>query len=483
MGLRRRSRSVCWVSRRCSLRGAALGRVAVGAGWLAVSSLQKSVLLAPVAVVLRMVAVLAGWASAIPRTGGERFDDHPFGVTDCEPATDGDPRCILLRAMTAPRAASPRSSLPVSLTRFIGRGKQLALVAERLRVGRLVTLVGPGGMGKTRLAIEAARAWADANPADVWFVDLSPVTDSLGLERAIAAALDVRDDGKSPAWGERPELPSRWLQSHRDGQLRAGGGDRSGWTARMLTGLPGCTGPGDEPRTTRHRRGIANSKCRRSISNRRPCRCSRTGRVHWRHRFRSMGKTEVARRICEQLDGMPLAIELAAARTRALSLPEINSRLVRPVLRCFRAGHVRHRSGTVRSPRRWIGVTHLLPEKEAALYSRLSVFAGGCTLVAAEKACSGDGISARRRGGPSNTPRRPITGVCWTRTTSRPATECWKPCVRTRLRGWRIRNAGKRRHFEWIGGLASEAGPALTDMPRWSGWTTFRRSGTTSARH
>ena len=60
------------------LRGAALGAVAVGAGWLAVSSLQKSVLLAPVAVVFGMVAVLAGWASAIHVTGGERFDDHPF---------------------------------------------------------------------------------------------------------------------------------------------------------------------------------------------------------------------------------------------------------------------------------------------------------------------------------------------------------------------------------------------------------------------
>ena len=60
------------------LRGAALGALGAGAGWLAVASLRKSVLLAPVAALLGVVAVLAAWASAIQVTGGERFDDHPF---------------------------------------------------------------------------------------------------------------------------------------------------------------------------------------------------------------------------------------------------------------------------------------------------------------------------------------------------------------------------------------------------------------------
>jgi len=294
----------------------------------------------------------------------------------------------ILRGMTA---ASARSSIPVSLTRFIGRERELALVAERLRAGRLVTLVGPGGMGKTRLAIEAARAWADANPADVWFVDLSPVTDSLGLERAVAATLEVRDDGKAP------------LGEHLLAYLRAGTSlivmdnceqiveVAADWAANMLAACPDAR----ILATSREQLGIGGE----SLIEVPPLDIESEALPLFEDRARALapslsldGKAAIARQICEQLDGMPLAIELAAARTRALSLSEINSRLndrFTLLSGGARGGPERHR--TLGTAVEWS--YNLLPEKEATLYSRLSVFAGGCTLAAAETACSGDGIA------------------------------------------------------------------------------------------
>ncbi|PIM71314.1 hypothetical protein CTU88_14495 [Streptomyces sp. JV178] len=95
-------------------------------------------------------------------------------------------------------AASGTGNLPAPLTTFIGRRRDIAEIRRLLRPARLLTLTGPDGIGKTRLALEAATAVGHAFPDGVWLVDLAPVLDPKAVVGATAAALGVRDVGSSP---------------------------------------------------------------------------------------------------------------------------------------------------------------------------------------------------------------------------------------------------------------------------------------------
>ena len=277
--------------------------------------------------------------------------------------------------------------LPTQLTSFVGREEQIAEVRGLLADDRLVTLTGAGGSGKTRLAIQVAGEFGD----DVRYVDLAPITDTELVPVAVARALGLPDQpGRT-----RIETVIRFI------------GDR-----QMLLVLDNCEHLLDASADLIVALLEACSGLTILTTSREPIGLS--GEVTWRVPSLSLGDEAIllfeerARRvrpgfsavdddaatvseICKRLDGMPLAIELAAARVRALSLNEILDSL-----------HDRFRlltGGSRRAVRRQqslgasVDWSHaLLTEPERILFRRLAAFMGGFDLNAAQEVCSGDAL-------------------------------------------------------------------------------------------
>ena len=280
-------------------------------------------------------------------------------------------------------------SLPLPLTRFIGRAELLTQAVERLGDERLVTLVGSGGIGKTRLAIETARAWIDAHPADVWFVDLSPVSDATGIDRAAGAALGLMDDGTQPLGDNVISYLGHGSALVVFDNCEQVIDDAASYIVRLLRSCPDI-------------HALATSREPLSVPGEwlievPPLDLETEAPELFADRSRALAsdvgpQTEIVRQICEQLDGLPLAIELAAARTRALSLPEIHARLGdRFALLSTGSRSVPERHRTLAAAVDWS--YQLLSSQESLLYARLGVFIGGWTLAAAEAVCTGDGIA------------------------------------------------------------------------------------------
>jgi predicted ATPase/DNA-binding CsgD family transcriptional regulator len=277
-------------------------------------------------------------------------------------------------------------NLPTRLTSFIGRAGQLAEVCQTLGTNRLVTLTGAGGVGKTRLGVEVAASLADHLDGGVWFVDLAPITDPELVAIAAARALGL------------PDQPGRTTTE----TLLAFIGDR-----QMLVVLDNCEHLLDETAVLIKTLLDACAGLRLLVTSREPI--GVVGEVTWRVPSLSVGdeavelfvdRARLARpdfsasdagaieEICRRLDGVPLAIELAAARVRALSVDEIRDSL-----------HDRFRllTGTTRTAvrrqqtlRASVDWSHaLLTESERVLFRRLSVFVGGFDLAAA-RAVAGD---------------------------------------------------------------------------------------------
>jgi predicted ATPase/class 3 adenylate cyclase/DNA-binding CsgD family transcriptional regulator len=286
-----------------------------------------------------------------------------------------------------PRPERVVHRLPAQLTRFIGRERQICEVRELLRANRLVTLTGAGGAGKTRLAIHVA----DDHPHEVGYVDLAPIADLDLVPVAVARALGLPDQpGRSTMDSVLRFIGDRKLLLVLDNceHLLDATVDL---IVAVLEACPGLT----VMTTSREPIGV-------------------DGEVTWRIPSLSLADeavalfTDRARRvrpdftavdddaavvieICKRLDGMPLAIELAAARVRALSLTEIRDSL-----------HDRFRlltGGSRRAVRRQqslsasVDWSHaLLTEPERILFRRLSAFMGGFDLAAAQDVCSGDAL-------------------------------------------------------------------------------------------
>jgi predicted ATPase/DNA-binding CsgD family transcriptional regulator len=287
--------------------------------------------------------------------------------------------------------------LPVPLTRLVGRERELAEVARLAAADRLVTLIGAGGVGKTRLAVEVAAAVASDFGDGVVLVDLSAVADAALVAGAVARGLGVEDR----AGGVEERLirvlggQRRLLVLDNCEHLRAGCADL---VAAVLGSCPGVV----VLATSRERLGVAGEVCWRVPSLSFPwpehplapedlegfaavtlfaerARAARPGlRI-------GAGEMAAIGSICFRLDGIPLALELAAARTGALSLAEIAGRLAGRfgLLAGSGAGPARHQ--TLRASVEWS--YQLLSERERVLFGRLSVFAGGWALDAAETVC------------------------------------------------------------------------------------------------
>ncbi|HEX2699872.1 MAG TPA: LuxR C-terminal-related transcriptional regulator [Acidimicrobiales bacterium] len=324
---------------------------------------------------------------------------------------------------TARRGYSRRRSteLPAPLSSFIGRHGDLAALADALSRSRLVTVCGPGGTGKTRVALELARqqmaddadaAWLlrsepGAARDDLWMVELASVEDPTLVAQAVSTAVLPR----GPGHGSRITDLVNHLRT-RQALLVLDNCEHvveacAALVSKLLQGCPGL-------------RVLATSREPLGMNGE---------RVHWLQPLDVPGPNDVdlealsaneavrlfaeragdtcsgftltlevapaVAEICRRLDGLPLAIELAAARVSILSPQEIVARLdqtFRLLAGASAAVCARHQS--LQAAFDW---SHdLLSDAEAMMLRRTSVFAGGLSLAAAEAVCSGDGLAAEQ---------------------------------------------------------------------------------------
>ncbi|MEO7838962.1 MAG: tetratricopeptide repeat protein [Anaerolineales bacterium] len=292
------------------------------------------------------------------------------------------------------------NNLPTQLTSFVGREKELADVKKLLHDAHLLTLIGPGGTGKTRLSIQAANELLDQYPDGVWLVELAPILDPLLVPRTTAIALGLRDEP------QRPVVDMLCDTLHEK---------------KMLLILDNCEHLVDACALMADKILHAAPNVCILASSREPLGIG--GEVSYR--VPSLGLPDISHlppielmdqyeavklfidratsavpsftvtndnapalaQVCHRLDGIPLAIELAAAKIRVLSVDQIAKRLddrFRLLIGGSRTVLERHQ--TLRAAIDWS--YNLLPPDEQSLFRRLAIFVGGWTLEAAEAVCS-----------------------------------------------------------------------------------------------
>ncbi|WP_206279878.1 BTAD domain-containing putative transcriptional regulator [Streptomyces luteoverticillatus] len=306
---------------------------------------------------------------------------------------------LTARAAALPDATAVRTNLPAPLTELIGREDATAEVTALLRTGRLVTLTGPGGVGKTVLAVEAAGRLAGGRFDEVWLAELAGQHgDADSLAEVIAGAMGVRDDGAphgAPAPLSAVERLGQRLRDRRallildnceqvveaaaeltDRLLRAAPGLRVLATSQEPLGLPAETVRSVEP--------LPQADAVRLFTVR--AAAAAPGFVL---DDRSRDAVDV---ICRRLDGLPLALELAATRVRALGVRELASRLDdRFRLLTGRRRGAPRRQQTLRAVIDWSWGLLTVPER--TVLRRLAAHTDGCTLAAAEAVCAGEGVA------------------------------------------------------------------------------------------
>jgi predicted ATPase/DNA-binding CsgD family transcriptional regulator len=301
------------------------------------------------------------------------------------------------------KAASARGNLPLETTSFVGRERELGEVEGLLGRTRLLTLTGVGGSGKTRLALRVAGGLGASFGNGVWWVELASLSGPELVQKKVASALGVAD---SPG-RQTSRLLVEYLESKEvllvldncehlveecaelaDVLLRTCPDVRILATSREALGVAGEVSWPVPP--------LSLPDTQRGQTMEHLLRCEAVGLFVERAGavapgFALTGENgQAVANLCARLDGMPLAIELAASRVRMLSVGQILGRLDDRfrLLRGNRTSVPRHR--TLEAAIDW---SHeLLSEKEKILFRRVSVFAGGWTLEAAERVCSGDGL-------------------------------------------------------------------------------------------
>ena len=313
----------------------------------------------------------------------------------------------LLRGELGRREEGRKTNVRAELTSFVGKDADVAAVRELIAGHRLTTLIGPGGSGKTRLATETARTLLGDLPDGAWLVELASIGASGDVAQSTLAALGLRDallggvpnaepmDRLIAAIREREALlildncehviesaaafAHRVLGECRRLRILATSREPLGITGEALwlvepLALPeGDAGPGE----------IESSPAVQLLRD-------RAGAVR-RDLAADIDALPTMARVCRALDGMPLAIELAAARLRTMSLDQLANRLddrFRLLTSGSRTALPRHK--TLRAVVDWSW--ELLTDAERMVLRRLAVFSGGASLDAAEQVCAGDGV-------------------------------------------------------------------------------------------
>lgn len=311
------------------------------------------------------------------------------------------------------------NNLPVQLTSFIGRAREMAEVERLLRERRLLTLHGTGGCGKTRLAVEIASDLLSEYPDGVWLVELSSTLDPALVPQAVASTLGVREEPDRPLLAReergRPLLDRLidHLQPKKLLLILDNCEHLVDACARLAEALLQSCPHLNVLATSRSPLGIAGETVRRvpSLSTPDPKRLPPLNKMReyeavqlFVERAQAVSpafeltreNAPIVAEICHRLDGIPLAIELAAARVKILSAEQIAARLG-DRFRLLTGGSrtALPRQQTLQAMIDWS--YNLLSESERALLRRLSVFSGGFTLEATEAICVDDLNSGAER--------------------------------------------------------------------------------------
>ena len=292
------------------------------------------------------------------------------------------------------------NNLPQQLTSFVGREREIAEAEALLKRARLLTLLGMGGLGKTRLSLQVAVDSLEAYPDGVWFLDLAPIRDPSLVQSEAAQTLGVQEEAGRPLtqtlcahvkqrrmliiFDNCEHLVSACAELA-NALLRAGPDVRIIATSREALRVPGeqtyPVMPLAVPEATAGVEALAKSDAVRLFVDR--------ARLHKPSFALTEREAPTVAELCARLEGIPLALELAAARMRTLGVADINVR-VRDRFKLLTGGGrvLLERQQTLRALVDWS--YDLLAESERVLFDRLSVFAGGFELASSEEICGTD---------------------------------------------------------------------------------------------
>jgi predicted ATPase/DNA-binding CsgD family transcriptional regulator len=335
-----------------------------------------------------------------------------LGLLAPPPPADQPARPVGLAAVgrAAELGPAPRHNLPLQVTRFFGREAEQAQLRERLDENRLVTLTGPGGVGKTRLALRTAEELLPGYTDGVWLVEMAPLTDPALVAQQVAASLGLRDEPRRPILetltsflrdrqvllvldncehllAACAQLADSLLRACPRVRLLASSRAPLGIAGEAIFAVPSLSFPNPD-----HLPPIDQMTDYAAVS----LFLDRARLVLPDYQVAAQNAAALAR-ICQRLDGIPLALEMAAARLNILNADQLAGRLD-DVFRVLTGGSrsALPRQQTLRATIDWS--YQLLSEPERRLFQRLAVFAGGCTLEAAEAVCAdptrGDGLEA-----------------------------------------------------------------------------------------
>ena len=298
------------------------------------------------------------------------------------------------------------NNLPVQLTSFIGRDKEITELKRELKGHRIITLTGSGGTGKTRLCLRVAAEVMDSFPNGVWLLELAAITDPALVPYALANLLGLRESAAanhtiaelvSSYFHSRTalvvfdncehlieacaRLADLLLHSCKDLRILASSREALGIEGEMAWHVPSLSLP--DLRQLPAMEKLSQYEAVRLFTER--------ATLVERHFAVTKDNASTIAQICFRLDGIPLAIELAAARVNVLTPVQIAKRLDdRFRLLTGGARTALPRQQTLQALIDWS--YNLLAEKERLLFRRLAVFVGGWTLEAAETVCGGEGI-------------------------------------------------------------------------------------------
>lgn len=371
--------------------------------------------------------------------------------------------------------------MPTELTSFIGRRDELAEIKKRLEESRLVTLSGPGGVGKSRLAIRTAREVVRAFPAGVWLVELARVQDPLLVPQAVFDALGVND--LSTGWSltnladyletkhlllilDNCEhlldgcavLARTLLESCPQLHILATSRQPLGSVGEARVLVPPMSLPEPDDGAVVER--LLESDAVRLL-------IARAALVVPDFAVDSNNASAVGK-LCRHLDGMPLALELAAVRLGSLSVDQLNLRLASELLALGSGDRgVQSRHRTLEATISWS--YGLLSDAERVLWARLSVFAGGFDQQAATEVCSDERIHPRQI---EDLISALVEKSILRRETSSENEERYRLLETLRQYGiLRLRELGeeptiRKKHFAWICSLAQAAGAWDDQQPQ-----------------